>query len=329
MTNTSLSSYEIKPSQDELNQLKISSFLICSPLDEDSELALEDFEGTPGFKTVFIDDPDYEEHPFYHPENIAWYNRIEEHFKEYFLKAVVNTWPLFKVIPFNSLQIQIDNLGLLLGSGRGIASYLFDDYFKNRRKNGTHVFNVHRRFLFIHLAFLYQNQRLSDHSLTTFEHEIIHFYDDVIINFKKYSKSYSLINQCLLRFRYEGTADLFYTYTGGNAIPTMTDALAAFKETMDRLNQIIKGISKNEKKEDVLQKHLEGYFYYELGPWLMLKVLSLIGDENQRQMAFEHIAAIENKEDVTRAEKLFVIKSCLHLDRKEVLKEFKKLAFSN
>jgi len=326
MTNTNLATYEIKPSQNELNQLKITSYLTCNPLDEHSDLELEWFEDTPGFKTVFADDPDYEEHPFYHPENIAWYNRIEEHFKDYFLKAVVNTWPLFKKIPYNSLQIPIDNLGLLIPDDMSIASYLYKDKYSNRIKKGCYIFFVHRNFFFRNLAFLYKNQPLSDHSLTVFEHEIIHFYDDIIARCGKYRDSYSLINQCILRFRSEGIADLFYTYTGGNAIPSMTDALAAFKETMDRLNQIIKGISKTEKKEDVLKKHLDGYFYYELGPWLMLKVLSLIGNENQQKMVLKHIRAIEDKANVTHAEKLYVIESCLHLDKKEVLKTLKKLA---
>lgn len=298
--------------------VKISAYLNPHPLDEDSNVEIEDLVFLPGFDSQSIDDDEAGEHPIFRDSNCELYERIEKMTESMFRKAITNIWPLLDSYIFNRISISIDYTGLLLGES-SLAAY---NYVDSRPEHGYYHFDLTKTYILRQLNNSQAGRDLSLKFTTTWEHEIVHLLDHwesvKVSMFQDSLESGSVYKYYILKYRSEGIAELYYLLKGGiEDIKTLQDAKQKLAENITTTRNKLSGVNKISEKEK--ETILKTYDFYEIGPWIILDILNSFEGEFHKEFIQTIIADIENRITITDEKILQVIKIALRLKNYEFL----------
>jgi hypothetical protein len=163
----------------------------------------------------------------------------------------------------------------------------------------------------------YLNNSFSNYNIRTWEHEIIHWLDDSL---KKYNEEdfFGTGDYTAKRFLYqlfayrsEGLADLAGTLAGMNNITGMESARKEFETEIKRVFKV--SPSRKLNPEFALQK-LDKKASYDIGPWMILHVLSCPENPDRFPGTEEMMLKLKNNENFDLTEIRSLLKNAMRID---------------
>ena len=312
----------IKISKNNINtsNLNLKVSIYPNPLNSDTYADLEEewFSWLPGFDTTKSDEDD--EEPLFRENNIQLYGKLESITLDRFKIALLNMWSLLDSYLINSIHVAIDITGMLSLSSSSLAGY---NYVNSNPQKGNYLFDIGQNYLIELLENHKNGKELKLKYNTVCEHEIIHLLDhSEIIKASVYGESDSSMiyyNYYLLGYRIEGIAELYYLLKGGvRDIKSMKEAKIKFKNNISELqNFILQNLTISFKQK---QSEFKTYDFYELGPWIILDMLTYFEGEFHRNFIKNIIEKIESGEIIEHQEILDVIKIALRIKNEEFLR---------
>lgn len=291
-----------------LEDIKIYAYLTPNPLDDESYLEEEWISWLPGYKTG-----DTEEGlpSFYHEDNIALYDRIENFTSDIFKSALERMWPLLQGIYFKQCQIAIDYTNYK--NSDALAGY---DHYHSDPAKGVYVFHADHRLI---NRYLHQIQGKEDAQLdmNLWEHEIIHLLDHwqsvMASAFHSSDLPQNNLEYYLLKYRSEGLANLFDLLDGKlTTIQSRTQAKERFETNYRQTQSKVLALEKTTRE---LRSEIYGaYDFYEIGPWLMLDMAEEILEANELETAEELEQKISQGISISDETKLKVLEMALLID---------------
>lgn len=227
----------------------------------------------------------------------------------HFTHAFDHMMPLFEGMKFISISIGID----VLGFGPGQAGYY---HTSSDNETGYYGFSVSPDLLSEYLhAYWEESYQLSDNYVYMWEHELIHLLDHNQLNYILFNDRSSdrreLLIQYLMKFCNEGIANIFELCQGRLNTRDMNSAVDKFKTLLGKIDELE---WENQKDFPVLRNQLLNHsMCYSIGPWMVLNALCLSEDEIVSQKANDWKIRIENKEVISDAEIMELIKLSIQL----------------
>lgn len=301
-----------------LHDIRIFSYLTPNPIDEDSILEESYISWFPSYKTGDTADglPS-----FFHEDNIAYFEKIENFVSQQFHTALQRMWPLIEGIYIEQIQISID---FLISTGpHTLASY---NPQKSNPAKGKYIFSVNQNLLSSYLYTLEGKEGLiPDNNI--WEHELIHLLDHwQIVNAQAFANSNNPSNAFtyyLLKYREEGIANLHDLLDGKLSGPTSrAEATEKFILNVQQAQKTFEECPNLPHKEKL--KLFSGYEFYELGPWLILDKM----EELIAHTELEQIQALEEKIaagiPISDESKLAYLKHALLIDNEWFLSSYRR-----
>lgn len=248
----------------------IHAYMTPHPLDHDNHWEDDFLSWIPGY----LNEKDEEQgtHAYLRDENIALYERIEGDIEEWMKKAMANLWPLMQDIQFKSVQVAIDIFNNML-SGQTAAGYNYD---VSKPAKGIYHFALSSHLFQKRMKYRLDGKELEFYDEITFEHEFIHMLDhqESVRGslFRTSSNVSENLRSCMLEYRSEGIAELYYLLHGHyDSIASIEKAKETAKDHMSGLIQRFQGVetTEEETRKEIYKNHL----YYSAGPWLILDLL--------------------------------------------------------
>jgi hypothetical protein len=300
-----------------LQDIRIFPYLTPDPLKENSFLEESWISWFPSYK---IGDTADGLPSFFHEDNIAYYEKIENFVSEQFHSALQRMWPAIDGIYIDQIQISID---FLVSTGQEtLASYLIQ---KSNPAKGKYVFSINQNLLLRYLHTLEGKEGLIPKK-TIWEHELVHLLDHwQLVNAQAFSNSDNPSNAFtyyLLKYREEGIANLYELMDGklsGNT--SRAEATKKFILNVQQAKKILEEYPNIHHKEKL--KLYSGYEFYELGPWLIL-------DKMEEMIAHTELEPIQTLEEkiaagvpISDESKLAYLKYALMIDNEWFLSKFR------
>ena len=304
--------------EDWLRNLPIEASLSPHPLGEHGEMEPEWLAWIPGFDVS--EDPDSGEHPLFRDENIAIYQKVEALAVSHFRQGFAVLAPLFKDYHFKTIHIACDSIGLLGQGGSALAAFNVE---RSRTLTGIYVFHLYSDLINRYLMAEQGKYELDADDNDIWVHELIHLLDNHnILSASVYHSSDSPaenFKSWLLKFRDEGTANLNRLLSGNSEIRTMQEALDQFKLHISDAERMVGAVGKTDYK--FRDKLYEGYFFYTVGPWVVLEAIRNVFLAWDVSFVEESIARAERKEPVDQATIREILKLALLLTPAMFLEE--------
>lgn len=301
-----------------LQDIRIFPYLTPNPLKENSFLEESWISWFPNYKTGDSADglPS-----FFHEENIAYFEKIENFVSEQFRTALQRMWPLFEGIYIEQIQISIDFL--ISTNPHTLASYIPQ---KSNPAKGKYIFSLNRNLLSRYLYTLEGRDGLIPKK-NIWEHELVHLLDHwQIVNAQAFANSENPSNAFtyyLLKYREEGIANLHDLLDGKLSGPSSrAEATEKFILNVQQTQKTLEENPNLPHKEKL--KLFSGYEFYELGPWLILDKM----EELIAHTELEPIQALEEKiaegVPISDESKLAYLKFALLIDNEWFLSSFRR-----
>jgi hypothetical protein len=302
-------------------EIQIFTYMAPHPLDEDSGTEPEFLEWIPGF--INEDDEEEGTTALYRDSNIEIYKKIESLTEQYFKESVNNMWPLLSEIYIHSMQVAIDISGMLGSTNTSLAGYLFK---RSNQQKGKYVFQLDLNLLSTYLKKEQNQIPLDFNEKSTWDHELIHLLDHYSItaaHLYKFSTSpHENFKYCLIKYREEGIADLYYVLHGHTEIKNAEEAIGLFKEdVIIRKKEIDFSVPSNDNTRSQLY---QGINFYKYGPWLILEILREIEMNWDDDIVAKCIETISRNEPVPLETILEVIKRSLKIGPEDFLHSIEK-----
>jgi hypothetical protein len=236
---------------------------------------------------------------------IDWDYEVRTIVKGRFRDACRNLWPLIEGLNFRSITIVLDLIGMEHGD---IGYYPYD----SSEEKGSYVFYASYDFL---EAYLRNHFEESYELRYIWEHELIHLCDHRnITEFKYYNLSTDVrefLIHYLLSFRNEGLADLYFTMLGHNDIMGPETARQKFLAGIRKFEAV-----RWEDESIIKQKEYEFMSengFYDLGPWMVLHVLSCPGYKGYTSQAASVAGHISSGEPVANEVMLEILSKSIRI----------------
>jgi hypothetical protein len=239
-------------------------------------------------------------------------NVVEGHFRE----ACKNLWPILEFRSFKSITIGID----IIGTGQKMAGY-YHNY--SDAETGNYGFSVSYDVLEEYLKEHFDKKAaLRPVTKYMWEHELIHLADHRnLIEFKYHSDSTDVREyfiHYLLKYREEGTADLYFVMKNHGSI---TDPETAMQKIMDDLKELEKMPWENPDTIKSLEMQLLSLnLFYTAGPWMVLHVLSCPGNPVMTPLAEEAARKIQKCENVEKDVIVRIIQKALLISNEDFIR---------
>lgn len=254
----------------QLEDIKIYAYLTPDPLDDDSFLEEDWISWLPGYKSGETEEglPSY-----YHEDNVALYERIEEYTTGRFRSALERMWPILDGIYIKQIQIAIDYTNFKNSSA--LAGY---DHHRSIPAKGIYVFHLDQSLLNRYLHDLNGNEQ-AHLDMNLWEHELVHLLDHW--QSVKASAFYGSdipqnnLEYYLLKYRSEGLANLFDLLDGKiRKFQSRTEAKEKFATNYRHIQSKVQALEKT--TDEIRSEMYGGYDFYEVGPWVMLDMVGEI-----------------------------------------------------
>jgi hypothetical protein len=269
------------------SDLNIYTYLTPHPLDDDNHLEEDWIDWLPGYTKGETEEglPSY-----YHEDNIALYESIEELTAKVFRNALERMWPLLEGIHFNEIQLSIDYLNYM-NTTSTLAGY---NHGVSNPAKGVYVFHINHNLLNRYVHFLDGHEGVIP-DMGIWEHELVHLLDHwQSVGSSSFGLSTIPANNLqhyILKYREEGIANLFDLMDGKiKGIPSIEAAKEKFQSNVEIVKAKLQALERTD--EQIRSEIYHGYDFYEIGPWLILDLLDelfFIMDE------FEDAETIESK----------------------------------
>ena len=289
-------------------ELHIKAYLSPHPLDDDSFLEEEWISWLPGYIKGETEDgmPSY-----YHEDNIALYEKIENFSADLFKRAAERIWPLLKDHHFKKIFISIDYSNYKMSSS--LAGY---DYKHSDPGKGRYHFSVDQDLLGSYSAFI-DEKITSLPNMNIWEHELIHLLDHwEILKASSFAHSDIPLNNLryyVLKYREEGIANLLDLLDGKiKGINSIAKAKEVFANNYGRIKS---DLSNHERTDDKIRSEIySGYDFYEVGPWIILDMLDEIFSLTEIADVKELERKIANGEEISEELKIEIIRNAFYFD---------------